>query len=53
VVQLKQIELLIEQIAQFGDRWQMVEFALFGSVLRDPESLIDKFTLPKQFLKKM
>jgi uncharacterized protein len=28
------IELPIEQIAEFCDRWQVTEFALFGSVLR-------------------
>ncbi|WOB45519.1 nucleotidyltransferase family protein [Thermoleptolyngbya oregonensis NK1-22] len=34
----------MEQIQQFCDRWQIVEFALFGSVLRDdfrPDSDID------------
>jgi uncharacterized protein len=29
------IELPLPQIAEFCDRWQIVEFALFGSVLRD------------------
>jgi hypothetical protein len=41
---LKTIELPIEQIQQFCDRWQITEFALFGSVLRDdfrPDSDID------------
>ncbi len=34
----------MEQIQQFCDRWQITEFALFGSVLRDdfrPDSDID------------
>lgn len=38
------IELPIEKIAEFCDRWQITEFALFGSVLRDgfrPDSDID------------
>jgi uncharacterized protein len=38
------IELPIDQIAVFCDRWQVAEFALFGSVLRDdfrPDSDID------------
>lgn len=38
------IELPMEAIAQFCDRWQVIEFALFGSVLRDdfrPDSDID------------
>jgi uncharacterized protein len=38
------IELPIEKIADFCDRWQVTEFALFGSVLRDdfrPDSDID------------
>jgi uncharacterized protein len=38
------IELPIEQIAEFCQRWQVTEFALFGSVLRDdfrPDSDID------------
>jgi len=34
-MKLKTIELPIEQIQQFCDRWQIIEFALFGSVLRD------------------
>lgn len=29
------IDLPMEAIAQFCDRWQVIEFALFGSVLRD------------------
>ncbi|GAB4461610.1 MAG: nucleotidyltransferase family protein [Elainellaceae cyanobacterium] len=43
-MKLKTIELPIEQIQQFCDRWQIIEFALFGSVLRDdfrPDSDID------------
>jgi uncharacterized protein len=38
------IELPTERIAAFCDRWQVAEFALFGSVLRDdfrPDSDID------------
>jgi uncharacterized protein len=38
------IELPTEKIAAFCDRWQVTEFALFGSVLRDdfrPDSDID------------
>lgn len=38
------IELPIAKIAQFCERWQVTEFALFGSVLRDdfrPDSDID------------
>jgi uncharacterized protein len=38
------IELPMEEIAEFCDRWQVIEVALFGSVLRDdfcPESDID------------
>jgi uncharacterized protein len=41
---LKHIELPIDQIQEFCDRWQITEFALFGSVLRDdfrPDSDID------------
>ena len=43
-MELKNIELPIEQIKEFCDRWQITEFALFGSVLRDdfrPDSDID------------
>lgn len=29
------IDIPIEKIAEFCDRWQVTEFALFGSVLRD------------------
>jgi uncharacterized protein len=38
------IALPMEEIAKFCDRWQVTEFALFGSVLRDdfrPDSDID------------
>jgi len=38
------IEIAQEQIREFCQRWRIVEFALFGSVLRDdfgPESDID------------
>lgn len=38
------IDLPMEAIAKLGDRWQVTEFALFGSVLRDdfhPDSDID------------
>ena len=38
------IELPMEKIAEFCDQWQVTEFALFGSVLRDdfrPDSDID------------
>ncbi|MBW4621336.1 MAG: nucleotidyltransferase family protein [Cyanosarcina radialis HA8281-LM2] len=38
------INLSTERVKQFCDRWQITEFALFGSVLRDdfrPESDID------------
>ncbi|MBW4517754.1 MAG: nucleotidyltransferase family protein [Timaviella obliquedivisa GSE-PSE-MK23-08B] len=38
------IELPMEKIAEFCDRWQVTEFALFGSILRDdfrPDSDID------------
>ncbi len=43
-MKLQTIELPIAQIQQFCDRWQIIEFALFGSVLRDdfrPDSDID------------
>jgi predicted nucleotidyltransferase len=43
-MKLKNIELPIDQIKEFCDRWQIAEFALFGSVLRDdfhPNSDID------------
>ncbi|MEQ9237777.1 hypothetical protein [Coleofasciculus sp. E2-BRE-01] len=32
---VKHIKLLMEQIKAFCDRWQVTEFSLFGSVLRD------------------
>ncbi len=38
------IDIQMDDIAAFCERWQIVEFALFGSVLRDdfgPESDID------------
>ncbi|MCA6471964.1 MAG: nucleotidyltransferase family protein [Chitinophagaceae bacterium] len=38
------IDLPLTEIGKFCDRWQIVEFALFGSVLRDdfrPDSDID------------
>lgn len=38
------IALPMEKIAEFCDRWQVTEFALFGSILRDdfrPDSDID------------
>lgn len=41
---VKNIEFPIEQIKEFCDRWQITEFALFGSILRDafrPDSDID------------
>jgi predicted nucleotidyltransferase len=34
-MKLKNIEVPIDQIEDFCDRWQIVEFALFGSVLRN------------------
>jgi predicted nucleotidyltransferase len=34
-MKLKNLEISIEQIKDFCDRWQITEFALFGSVLRD------------------
>lgn len=43
-MKLKTIEIPIEQIQDFCDRWQITEFALFGSVLGDdfrPDSDID------------
>ncbi len=43
-MKLKAIELPMEQIQAFCDRWQSIEFALFGSVLRDdfrPDSDLD------------
>lgn len=32
---MSQMEIPIERIAELCDRWQITEFALFGSVLRD------------------
>ena len=43
-MKVKNIEIPKTQIAEFCDRWQITEFALFGSVLRDdfrPDSDID------------
>ena len=43
-MKLKNIEVSIEEIKAFCSRWQVIEFALFGSVLRDdfrPDSDID------------
>lgn len=43
-MKLKTIELPMKQIQEFCDRWQIIEFALFGSVLRDdfrPDSDLD------------
>lgn len=40
----KNIEVPMEQIRAFCDRWQISEFALFGSLLRDdfrPDSDVD------------
>ena len=34
-MKLNNIELPMEKIVEFCDRWQVTEFALFGSVLRD------------------
>ena len=34
-MKVKNIELRIDYIAEFCDRWQITEFALFGSVLQD------------------
>jgi predicted nucleotidyltransferase len=41
---IRAIELPMEKIAEFCHKWQVTEFALFGSVLRDdfrPDSDID------------
>jgi predicted nucleotidyltransferase len=43
-MKLKNIELPVEQIQEFCDRWHITEFALFGSILRDdfrPNSDVD------------
>ena len=34
-MKLKNIELPIEKLQEFCDRWQIIEFAVFGSVLRE------------------
>jgi len=47
-MKLKNIELPMEQIKAFCDRWQVIEFALFGSILGDdfrPDSDIDVLDL--------
>ena len=43
-MKLQNIDLQIDEIKQFCHKWQIIEFALFGSVLRDdfrPDSDID------------
>ena len=43
-MKLQNIDLQIDEIRQFCLKWQIIEFALFGSVLRDdfkPDSDID------------
>jgi uncharacterized protein len=43
-MKLNNIELPMDEIQRFCDKWQVIEFALFGSVLRDdfrPDSDID------------
>ncbi len=43
-MEIKEIELPIAQITEFCQHWQITEFALFGSVLRDdfrPDSDVD------------
>jgi uncharacterized protein len=43
-VTITAIDLPMEKIADFCDRWQVVEFSLFGSILRDdfrPDSDVD------------
>ncbi len=43
-MKLQNIDLQIDEIRQFCHKWQIIEFALFGSVLRDdfkPDSDID------------
>jgi uncharacterized protein len=43
-VTITAIDLPIKEITEFCDRWQVVEFSLFGSVLRDdfrPDSDVD------------
>lgn len=39
----------MEAIAQFCDRWQVIEFALFGSVLRDDFRLDSDIDVMGQF----
>ncbi len=41
---IKSIEIYMKKIAEFCQKWQVTEFALFGSILRDdfrPDSDID------------
>ena len=43
-MKLQNIDIQIDEIRQFCHKWQIIEFALFGSVLRNdftPESDID------------
>lgn len=43
-MKIKNIELPLDKIAEFCHKWQIAEFALFGSVLRDdfrPDSDLD------------
>jgi uncharacterized protein len=43
-MKLNNIELPMDEIQSFCDKWQVMEFALFGSVLRDdfrPDSDVD------------
>ena len=43
-MKVKNIEIPLKRIQKFCDRWQVIEFALFGSVLREdfrPDSDID------------
>ena len=43
-MKVKNIEIPLKRIEKFCDRWQVIEFALFGSVLREdfrPDSDID------------
>jgi predicted nucleotidyltransferase len=47
------IELPMEEIAEFCQRWQVIEFALFGSVLRydfRPHSDIDVWETSRNLL---
>jgi uncharacterized protein len=43
------IDLPMEKIAEFCDRWQVVEFALFGSVLRNDFRLDSDIDVMVQF----